>query len=96
MGKNWDRSSKRRDYGDAELDGASIAPRRPVDRARPTVTDNAQELDATVKWFKADKGFGFVALDDDSGDAFFHIKVIESQKDAKLSGFALPRSMAAT
>ncbi len=35
-------------------------------------------VDATVKWFKADKGFGFVELADGSGDAFLHIGAIQS------------------
>jgi CspA family cold shock protein len=30
-------------------------------------------VDATVKWFKGDKGFGFVELGNGSGDAFLHI-----------------------
>lgn len=33
---------------------------------------------ATVKWFKADKGFGFVELGDGSGDAFLHINVLQN------------------
>ncbi len=35
-------------------------------------------VDATVKWFKADKGFGFVELADVSGDAFLHIGAVQS------------------
>jgi CspA family cold shock protein len=31
---------------------------------------------AVVKWFKADKGFGFVELSDGSGDAFLHATVL--------------------
>ncbi len=34
------------------------------------------ELDAVVKWFNAEKGFGFVDLADGSGDAFLHISVL--------------------
>jgi CspA family cold shock protein len=30
-----------------------------------------------VKWFKPDKGFGFVELADGSGDAFLHASVLE-------------------
>jgi CspA family cold shock protein len=33
-------------------------------------------VQATVKWFKADKGFGFVELGDGSGDAFLHASVL--------------------
>lgn len=32
---------------------------------------------ATVKWYSPEKGFGFVVLDDGSGDAFLHASVIE-------------------
>jgi CspA family cold shock protein len=37
-----------------------------------------QDTDATVKWFNPDKGFGFVALADGSGDAFLHIGVLQA------------------
>lgn len=32
---------------------------------------------AVVKWFKSEKGFGFVQLSDGSGDAFLHARVLE-------------------
>ena len=35
-------------------------------------------LDAIVKWFNAEKGFGFVELGDGSGDAFLHIGVLQN------------------
>jgi CspA family cold shock protein len=35
-------------------------------------------VDATVKWFNAEKGFGFVELADGSGDVFLHVAVLQS------------------
>ena len=35
-------------------------------------------VDAVVKWFKSDKGFGFVELANGSGDAFLHIGALQS------------------
>jgi CspA family cold shock protein len=35
------------------------------------------EVEAVVKWFNADKGFGFVELGDGSGDAFLHASAVE-------------------
>ena len=34
-------------------------------------------LSATVKWFNSEKGFGFVAMGDGSGDAFLHCAVLQ-------------------
>jgi CspA family cold shock protein len=35
-------------------------------------------IDATVKWFNGEKGFGFAELGDGSGDAFLHIAVLQA------------------
>ena len=36
------------------------------------------EVDATVKWFNPEKGFGFVELSNGSGDAFLHVATLQS------------------
>ena len=33
----------------------------------------------TVKWFNAEKGFGFITLDDGSTDVFVHYSVVDTQ-----------------
>ena len=39
---------------------------------------SAASVDAVVKWFKGDKGFGFVELSNGTGDAFLHIGALQS------------------
>jgi cold shock protein len=41
------------------------------------ITASGPEIGAVVKWFDPGKGFGFVELEDGSGDAFLHISVVE-------------------
>lgn len=41
-----------------------------------TVTGPTEEMTGTVKWFKPDKGFGFVAPDDGGKDVFVHKSVV--------------------
>ena len=42
------------------------------------MASNAPAVDATVKWFKADKGYGFVELAGGAGDAFLHANALRN------------------
>jgi cold shock protein len=57
---------RRRPFGDPSPGIARTPPPLP---SGPTVS-------AVVKWFNAEKGFGFVAPSDGSGDAFLHVAVL--------------------
>jgi cold shock protein len=79
MGKKGrDRDQRRSRFDDDQPDAAYEAPRpsfRPASRADAAPTGPA--IDAIVKWFNPEKGYGFVELADGSGDAFLHIGVLE-------------------
>ncbi len=44
----------------------------------PPPSSNEPIVDAVVKWFKSDKGFGFVELANGTGDAFLHIGAVQA------------------
>jgi len=44
----------------------------------PPIASDAPAVDAVVKWFKTDKGFGFVELANGTGDAFLHIGAVQA------------------
>ena len=43
-----------------------------------TTTSSAPEVRATVKWFNTEKGYGFAALADGSGDVFLHANALQA------------------
>lgn len=43
----------------------------------PTTEDGAQTMGGLVKWFKPEKGFGFVIPDDGNKDVFIHQTLLE-------------------
>lgn len=59
---------ERRPYGDRP------APRRSFDddNGGPEPTGPTTEMEGTIKWFKPEKGFGFVAPSDGGADIFLH------------------------
>jgi cold shock protein len=54
-------------FGGAPMGGTSSAP-----------ISGAPPVDAVVKWFKADKGYGFVELAGGQGDAFLHANALHA------------------
>ena len=74
MGRGRDREPRRRDFDDDYR-----PPSRPQSQSRPprAPVSVGEPQDAIVKWFKPEKGFGFVELSDGSGDAFLHINTLE-------------------
>lgn len=63
-------------YSSPEMDTRPSQPYRAPQRA--SVGATGTPVDATVKWFNTEKGFGFVELADGTGDAFLHIAVVQS------------------
>ena len=80
------RPSRRRGFDD---DFAfDRAPPGDLPRPAPSWPSSAgfgPEHDATVKWFNPEKGFGFVALSDGSGDAFLHANTLNQSGHSVVS-----------
>src|SRR6516225_4558742 len=55
-------------FGGGPMGGPSSAP----------INSSAPAVDAIVKWFKADKGYGFVELAGGQGDAFLHANALHA------------------
>ena len=55
-------------FGGAPMGAPSSAP----------MNSSAPAVDAVVKWFKADKGYGFVELAGGQGDAFLHANALHA------------------
>ena len=51
--------------------------RNAVDRTRKKKRKDREMPQGTVKWFNAEKGFGFIAPEDGSADVFVHYTEIQ-------------------
>jgi CspA family cold shock protein len=70
--------SKRRGYDDDYTPDYQGADRQPdYFTPRPNLTQGSEAVEATVKWFNADKGFGFVTVAGGS-DAFLPARALEA------------------
>jgi CspA family cold shock protein len=71
------RPTRRRSFDDDDYE----RPTRNFGYAPPSgpqfETPSGPPVQAIVKWYNTDKGFGFVELADGSGDAFLHVSVVE-------------------
>jgi CspA family cold shock protein len=80
MRKGRDRAQRRNRFDDDDVYSGpdQERPRQSFQQApRANAIPSGPAIDATVKWFNPEKGFGFVELGDGSGDAFLHIAVLE-------------------
>jgi CspA family cold shock protein len=79
---NWQRRKRGdRGFGDdfPSFPDPTPAPsfaRRPSPMAAAPMTSTGPESSAVVKWFNAEKGFGFVELGEGAGDVFLHASVL--------------------
>ncbi len=48
----------------------------PRDRTPPAPMGPSEEMEGTVKWYRAEKGFGFVTASDGGKDVFVHLNVL--------------------
>jgi cold shock protein len=83
MGRYKDyREPKRRGYDDDYAPHDRGADRRPSN-SRPSVPQASEPVEAIVKWFNAEKGFGFVAVVGGS-EAFMHIRQLEAARHSSV------------
>ena len=84
MGRYKDyREPKRRGYDDDKTFGDRAAEGRP-NYPGPSASQASAPVDSVVKWFNAEKGFGFVALAGGS-EAFIHIRQLETAGHSRVT-----------
>jgi len=81
MGQKGRDRSRRRGFDDDHGSDSDWKNDRPLPPSRYARSESAAptgpSIDGVVKWFNAEKGFGFVELTDGSGDVFLHAAVLE-------------------
>jgi CspA family cold shock protein len=79
-GRDFRGGGKGRGYHAEESDALAAPSDRHSPRpfVRETVPTQGTAVDATVKWFNSEKGFGFAEIADGSGDAFLHINTVQA------------------
>jgi CspA family cold shock protein len=81
MRKRHDRDQRRSRFDDDTYSGPDPYQDRQRQAFHPPSRADAAPggpaVDAIVRWFNPEKGFGFVELADGTGDAFLHIAVLE-------------------
>ena len=87
MGRYKDyREPKRRGFDDDYIPQDRIAARRPNNQkpgARAHAPPGSEPVEAIVKWFNPEKGFGFVTIDG-APDAFLHVRLLEAAGHSSL------------
>jgi CspA family cold shock protein len=79
-GRDFRGGGKGRGYHADESNASAPPSDRPLSRLfrGETMPDQGAAVEAIVKWFNSDKGFGFAEIADGSGDAFLHIKTLQA------------------
>ena len=84
MGRYKDyREPKRRGYDD-DYTPQDRAPERWPINPRPSAPQRSEPVEAIVKWFNAEKGFGFVAVVG-GPEAFMHVRQLEAAGHSSVS-----------
>lgn len=77
----------------AEELAEELAEEQAEEQAKPspdeeTAGEDQHVVRGTVKWFNAEKGFGFIVADDGSGDVFLHLSALRQAGLESVSGGA--------
>ncbi len=72
--RQW--QTRRRGFDDDQFYGNTPSP--PTFPSFPTAASSGPDVRASVKWFNAEKGYGFASLADGSGDVFLHANALQA------------------